>query len=244
MAYDGLSETDLATRLRLPRAVVLGETDSTLDVAHQLAEQGAPAGTLVVADSQRSGRGRLGRAWTSQPGQGVWCTVIERVYDASALDVLSLRVGLRAAEGLDRFAPERIRLKWPNDLLLSSGKLGGILCEARWAGGQPSWVAVGVGVNVRKPEGVPGAAWLREGTDRVDVLYEIAIAVRGAAAASGPLTPEELERYRARDALKGARIASPAAGTVSGIAETGALLVDTARGIEQHRTGTVRLAED
>ena len=66
------------------------------------AAEGAPAGTLVVADAQTAGRGRSGRTWTSERGAGVWLTLIERPRDVDALDVLSLRVGLALAPALDR----------------------------------------------------------------------------------------------------------------------------------------------
>jgi BirA family biotin operon repressor/biotin-[acetyl-CoA-carboxylase] ligase len=95
---------------------LLESTTSTLDVAHRLAADSAPAGTLVIANEQTSGRGRGGKEWQSPPGAGLWLTLVERPVDTSGLGVLSLRVGLAAAEALDRFATEPIRLKWPNDL--------------------------------------------------------------------------------------------------------------------------------
>src|SRR5437762_128416 len=108
--------------LDLPRVEILETTTSTLDVAHRLASQGAPSGTLVIADEQTAGRGRDGKNWRSSPGAGLWLTLIVRPNDVSGLDVLSLRVGLVSAEALDRFASEPIRLKWPNDLYVDRGK--------------------------------------------------------------------------------------------------------------------------
>src|SRR5204863_7213918 len=113
--------------LDLPGVALLESTTSTLDDAHQLAGDGAPAGTLVIANEQTAGRGRDGKSWQSAPGAGLWLTLIERPKDSSGLSVLSLRVGLIAAEALDRFASEPIRLKWPNDLYVDRGKVGGIL---------------------------------------------------------------------------------------------------------------------
>lgn len=242
--WDGYNATDIAQRCGLPLVELYAETDSTLDVVHALAEKGAPAGTLVVADAQRAGRGRQGRAWSSPPGTGVWCTVLERPLDVKAVDVLSLRVGLRIAEGLDAFAGETIRVKWPNDLILRAGKLGGILTEARWIGASLGWVAVGVGVNVVLPPDVEGAAGLRDGVQRIEVLTAVVGAVRSAAAVRGELSPSEIDRFRERDALRGRRVISPSDGTVVGVAASGALLVDTEGGREQHRAGTVRFAED
>jgi BirA family biotin operon repressor/biotin-[acetyl-CoA-carboxylase] ligase len=242
--WDGYDSAAIAKRCGLSMVEVFAETDSTLDVAHALAGKGAPAGTLVVADAQRAGRGRMGRSWSSEPGRGVWCTIIERPRDAKALDVLSLRVGLRIAEALDAFIEDRVGVKWPNDLVLSAGKLGGILVEARWSGTKLEWVAVGVGVNVMAPRDVPGAAGLGTGVQRIDVLTAIVGGIRSAAAATGELSPSEIERYRDRDVLVGRRIVAPAVGTVTGIASTGALVVQTADGSELHRSGTIRFAED
>lgn len=243
-SWDGFSAEDLARRCAVPSVEILGETDSTLDVAHALASRGAPEGTLVIADTQRAGRGRFGRAWSSEPGRGVWCTVVERPRDPKALDVLSIRVGLRAAQALDAFADECVGLKWPNDLVLAAGKVGGILAEARWTGASIAWVAVGVGVNVATPSDVPTAAGLRAGVRRVDVLAAIVGAVCSAGAADGGLSPMELTQYAERDVLKGRKISAPAVGTVTGIDASGALIVETARGSELHRAGTIRLAED
>jgi BirA family biotin operon repressor/biotin-[acetyl-CoA-carboxylase] ligase len=244
VTWDGHTAGSLAHRCAVPHLELLGETDSTQDIAHELAESGAPMGTVVVADGQRAGRGRHGRSWSSKPGQGVWCTIVERPLDAKALDVLSIRVGLRVAESLDEFAPARVGVKWPNDLMIRDEKLGGILTEARWSGATLGWVAIGVGVNVMMPEDVKNAVGLRDGVQRADVFAAIVRAVRSAAAASEHLSNDEVSRLRTRDVLTGRRIAAPAAGTVRGIHPSGALLVETATSVEQHRTGTIRFVED
>src|SRR6185436_16510341 len=100
---------------------------------------GAPAGTVVLADAQRGGRGRGGRRWASPPGVGVWLTLVERPADHAALEVLSLRLGLHAAAAVERFAARGgggpVRLKWPNDLYVGEGKLAGVLVEVRWRDG-------------------------------------------------------------------------------------------------------------
>jgi len=244
VTWDGLSAEALAIRCAAPRLELFDETNSTLDVAHTLAEQGAAAGTVVVADSQRAGRGRQGRAWSSAPGRGVWCTIIARPRDPSVLDVLSLRVGLEVAERLDAMAGARTGLKWPNDLVLASGKLGGILVEARWSGTTLSWVAIGVGINVLAPPDVAGGAALRPGTVRADVLAAVVHAEQAASARAGGLSPDEMSRYQLRDALRGRSITEPLAGVVDGIAPSGELLVNTARGPERVRAGSIRLSED
>jgi len=229
--------------LDLPRVEILETTRSTLDVAHRLASQGAPSGTLVIADEQTAGRGRDGKNWQSSAGAGLWLTLIERPKDVSGLDVLSLRVGLVSAEALDRFASEPIRLKWPNDLYVDRGKLAGILVEARWRESAVEWVAIGLGVNVRPPENVTGAAGLEPGTDRLDVLGELIPGIRAAAQARGPLRREEIEEFNARDLARGRKCIQPASGRVAGISAAGELLVALADSITPFRSGSLVLEE-
>jgi len=214
-----------------------------MDVAHRAADQGAPAGTLVLADEQSSGRGRGGKSWASAPGAGIWLTLVERPADVSGLEVLSLRVGLRAAEALDRFAPEPVRLKWPNDLYVEAGKLGGILVEARWREQAVEWIAIGVGINVRRPENVGSAGALEVGAERLDVLAELVPALRSAAAASGPLEDSELEEYNARDMARGRLCTQPALGRVAGISSKGELLIALADSVAPFRSGSLVLEE-
>ncbi len=229
--------------LDLPRVELLETTTSTLDVAHRLASQGAPSGTLVIANEQTAGRGREGKSWQSNPGAGLWLTLIERPKDPSGLAVLSLRVGLVAAEALDRFASEPIRLKWPNDLYVDRGKLAGILVEARWRESAVEWVAIGLGVNVRAPENVESAAGLEPGTDRLDVLGELIPGIRAAAQARGPLRPAELEEFDARDLARGKTCVQPAIGRVAGISAAGELLVALADAVTPFRSGSLVLEE-
>jgi BirA family biotin operon repressor/biotin-[acetyl-CoA-carboxylase] ligase len=229
--------------LDLPRVELLESTTSTLDVAHRLAARGAPAGTLVIANQQTAGRGRGGKSWQSSPGTGLWLTLIERPADSSGLGVLSLRVGLAAAEALDRFAPEPIRLKWPNDLYIDQGKLGGILVEARWREQAVEWVAIGLGVNVQAPKNVETAAGLEPGTDRLDVLGDLVPAVLAASRATGPLQADEMEEFDARDLARGRRCIEPAVGRVAGISPTGELLVALADSVAPFRSGSLVLED-
>ena len=240
MTYDGISDEALATTLSLPRVVLFDEVDSTMDVANALATEGAPAGTLVLADAQLAGRGRAGRRWESNAGSGIWLTLIERINDPSALDVLSLRIGLRAARALDRFATDRIGLKWPNDLYLGTGKLGGILVESRWRGSRPEWTAIGVGINVRDVD-FPGGSALGDGISRVEVVGELVPALRSAASARGHLVATELDEFAARDIAVGKACRQPVEGTVAGIDGAGALLIDTARGRRRVAEGSLLL---
>jgi len=229
--------------LDLPRVELLHTTTSTLDDAHRLASTGAPSGTLILANEQTAGRGREGKSWQSSAGAGLWLTLIERPKDTSGLGVLSLRVGLVAAEALDRFAAEPIRLKWPNDLYIDRGKVAGILVEARWRQSVVEWVAIGLGVNVRVPDNVDSSAGLEPGTDRLDVLTELIPGLRAAARAQGPLRPEEMEEFNARDLARGKTCVQPALGRVAGISATGELLVALADSVTPYRSGSLVLEE-
>lgn len=242
--FDGADGAALARLLALPRVHAVALAASTQDVAHALAERGAPDGTLVLADVQTAGRGRQGRRWVSGPGAGIWLTLVARDIDPGALPVLSIRLGLHAAPSLDRFADAPVRLKWPNDLYLGRGKLAGILAEARWQASALAWVAVGVGLNVVAPADVPAAAGLRPGTARLDVLAALVPALRAALAARGALTTAELEAYAARDLTAGRRCETPVPGVVRGLAPDGALRVDGADGPALVRSGSLTLAPD
>jgi BirA family biotin operon repressor/biotin-[acetyl-CoA-carboxylase] ligase len=202
------------------------EVGSTLDVAHELAANGADAGTLIVARAQTAGRGRLGRSWRSERDAGLWLTLIERPRDASALDVLSLRIGLALAPALDAFADAQVQLKWPNDLYVRAKKLAGILIEARWREGLPEWVAIGVGINLAPPASESRAIGLRTDVSREAVLDTVGRALRDAAAMTGPLSASELAAFAARDFAAGHRCTEPVAGIVVGIDASGALLVE------------------
>lgn len=238
--YDGRSAESLANALSLPKVVVMDEVASTMDLANALAAEGAPAGTLILADAQVAGRGRAGRRWESRAGEGIWLTLVERLNDAEALDVLSLRIGVRVARALDRFSPERVGLKWPNDLHVPAGKLGGILVESRWRGIRPEWTAIGVGINVRDVR-YPGGASLGADVSRLDVLGELVPAVRAAASAPGQLSDGELAEFAARDIAAGRIAREPLVGRVAGIARDGALLIQTATGLTTVREGSLVL---
>jgi BirA family biotin operon repressor/biotin-[acetyl-CoA-carboxylase] ligase len=227
--YDGRTAETLAHELSLPRVVVREVVASTMDIANELAAVGTPAGTLVLADAQAAGRGRAGRRWDSRAGDGIWLTLIERVNDLAALDVLSLRIGIRAARTLDRFAATPVRLKWPNDLHLDTGKVGGILVESRWRGDRPEWTAIGVGINVRNVDN-PGGVALGAAVSRLEVLGELVPALRAAATARGHLTEAELREFTGRDLAVGRMAREPRQGRVVGIRADGALLVEGAGG--------------
>ncbi|WP_396205691.1 biotin--[acetyl-CoA-carboxylase] ligase [Gemmatimonas sp.] len=233
---------ELAAKLGLARLDYHVRVTSTMDVAHALAEDGAPAGTLVLASAQASGRGRSGKAWASEPEAGLWCTLIERPEDTRALDVLALRVGLQLAVALEPSVDAPVRLKWPNDLFVGDRKLGGILIEVRWREAKPEWVAIGVGINRTAPASYPEVAHVRTGITRDALLAQVVPALRRAAAAHGPLGGEDCAAWAARDLAVGRRVTSPADGIVHGITPQGAVLIETAHGAIACQSGSLLFA--
>jgi BirA family biotin operon repressor/biotin-[acetyl-CoA-carboxylase] ligase len=126
------------------RRVHLTEVGSTQDIAREL-----PIGSIVVADHQTAGRGRLGRRWQTPPGTALLASFVLRAHPLA-----SLAAGVAAAEAC---GPD-VRLKWPNDLLVGEAKVGGILVET--AAGR---CIVGIGINLTAAP--PGAARLGESRD-------------------------------------------------------------------------------
>lgn len=160
--------------MKLPgvaQVVHLKEADSTQAVARLLAEEGAPDRSLVLADRQIRGRGRLDRRWTSGPG-GLYFSLLLRP-GGSPRDLV--KVNLSAAQA----AVETLlacgiqaRIKYPNDVIGSlgkrSGKVCGILAEASGGAHHVDWMIVGVGINVNNDvRAIPQAASLKSLTGRV-----------------------------------------------------------------------------
>jgi BirA family biotin operon repressor/biotin-[acetyl-CoA-carboxylase] ligase len=132
---------------------LLSTAGSTMDEAVQAARQGAPDGTVVIADYQHLGRGRLGRAWFAPPGRALLLSILfrpglppERVFE------LPIAVGLGAWSAIRSLFPSLpgVGLKWPNDLVQGDLKLGGLLSECLESGSGLT-VVVGLGLNVHQP---------------------------------------------------------------------------------------------
>ena len=233
-SYDGVSQAELERECGVARVVLVDACTSTMDLAHDLAADGAPHGTVVVAEVQEAGRGRSGKAWSSGRGAGVWASVVLRERVAAPPGIVSLRVGLALAAALEQLVPVRIGLKWPNDVFVGAGKLAGVLAEARWRGDAPEWIVVGVGVNVAMPAWAGGAVAAALGPDatRPAVLAAICGAVLRAAAQCGAMDDAEVQAFAERDVAAGRRISAPVAGTVLGITRGGALRVQGRDGRE------------
>jgi len=249
----------LTTR-RVGREIIcLREIDSTNTHAFKLAEAGAAEGTVVLADAQTAGKGRLGRTWLSPPGVNLYCSVILRPpiapLAACQLTFLSVVAVARAVEKCTSLTPE---IKWPNDLLVSGKKVCGLLNEMNAETEQVNFVVLGIGVNVnmsadqlgeglRHPatslmeeEGSPvnRVIFTRTLLGELDDLYDLFLRE-----GEGPVREEWLRRSdlrgRGLTVVMGERVLK---GVARGVDEFGALLVELADGsVERVLTGDVTL---
>ena len=136
--------------------------DTTMRVAAERAREGCPEGTVVTARSQTAGRGRLGRSWVSEPGQGLYLSVVLRPdCRPDAAPVLTLVAGLGVKDALERAAGVPCDIRWPNDILIGERKCCGILVEMEADRGVTAHVVVGIGINLNHrsfPPALEGAA--------------------------------------------------------------------------------------
>lgn len=143
----------------MPLGIVLhrlATVSSTNDAARDLAREGAPHGTAVVAEEQTKGRGTKGRAWHSPPGLGLYVSFVLRFPAGGpgpSFHLLPLAAGVAAADAVLAASGIEARLKWPNDLVQDRRKLGGILVESVSTGSDTGFAVVGVGVNVGHGKG-------------------------------------------------------------------------------------------
>ena len=123
--------------------------DSTNIKAQELAENGYPSGTLVVADKQESGKGRRGRSWVSPSGTGVFMTLmIKPDINPNNASMLTLVAALAVAKAITSVTGEEAMIKWPNDIVVNGKKVCGILTEMNAQFDYINHIVVGIGINV------------------------------------------------------------------------------------------------
>lgn len=134
--------------------VYLPEVKSTNDVARRLAEEGAAEGTLVVADYQAAGRGRLGRRWQAPPGSSLLLSLLFRPsLSPDQAQGVTMICGLALADAVDASTGLEVGLKWPNDVMIGGKKAGGILLEMELRGSEVAHIVAGMGLNVNLDPG-------------------------------------------------------------------------------------------
>ncbi len=160
----------LNTKIFGKNVVAFNTVGSTMDEAFRLGMEGAPEGTVVCAETQTQGRGRLGRVWSSPKAKGIYCSLILRPQlPPGQLSQLTLTAAVALAEALRDAAGIEPAIKWPNDILVGGKKLAGILTELRAETDQVKFVVVGMGINVNTSASqlVDGASSLRIETGRI-----------------------------------------------------------------------------
>ena len=242
------------------RIVVLESTGSTNDDARRLAAEGAPEGTVVLAERQTSGRGRLGRTWDSPHRAGLYLSVLLRPADPGHhIGRYPIAAAVAVCAACRAFAGDRVVLKWPNDVLADGRKVAGVLAELR-QGPTGAELVLGVGINVNQsdpdfPPALRGSAtsllMLMDGV-RVDreavaatLLQELAAVIMEIRAAGWPEVVERFLRYAPDANGRRVRLAAGGFGTTRGLDASGALRVATASGVVLvHATDSVAVVEE
>lgn len=146
-------QNSLATQSLGRRIELRDQIGSTNREAVSLAQAGVEHGTVVLADSQSEGRGRLSRLWFSPPGVNLYCSIVMRKAISANrhsewLSWLPLTAALAAAEAIETVAATSVAVKWPNDLLIAGRKIGGILCESGTNPRSGPFQVIGIGLNI------------------------------------------------------------------------------------------------
>jgi BirA family biotin operon repressor/biotin-[acetyl-CoA-carboxylase] ligase len=226
---------------------VIAECDSTNTLLMARADS-APSGTVLVAECQTAGRGRMGRSWLAEPGASLTFSLLWRLPRGTAPSGLSLAAGVAIAEALLDLGFDGVALKWPNDILRDGKKLGGILIELA-----SSTAVIGLGLNLRLPADLPddvkaSASSLDCDVDRNALLARVLTSLHGVLEAFGVGGFAALrERWLALDAYAGAPVhilsefSAPLEGRCVGVDADGALLLDTVGGVQRIISGDVSL---
>ena len=231
------------------------EVHSTMDEAFRLAREGAAEGTVVCAETQIKGRGRMGRGWVSPKGKGIYLSLIVRpMLPLSEVAKLTLLTSVAVCESLCHISGLDIKIKWPNDLFLKEKKIAGILTELNAEVDRVNFVIIGIGINVntsvRQIPDIATSLKIGAGRDfsRVQVIQKILenferhykVSQREGFASA-------LMRWRERSCTLGRRVVLHDSGkawegTAVDLADDGGLLIRNSQGkIFKRMTGDVEI---
>lgn len=221
---------------------LLPEVDSTNEEAKRQAQQGAPDGSVFIAEHQTGGKGRLGRNWSSPPGGGIWFSVLLRPgLMPSEISSITLLAGIAVCRGIRAVTGCEATIKWPNDVVIGSRKVCGILTELTAEIDRIEYVVLGIGINANMesfPEELsekatslrmeagkdfPRAAVLRAVLEALEPLLERAKA--------GERLPAILEEYKSLCVSLNRRVGfffdgRQQTGTAVDVSPTGELIVE------------------
>jgi BirA family biotin operon repressor/biotin-[acetyl-CoA-carboxylase] ligase len=248
----------LGTQERHFQLELLDTCASTNTLLLERARAGAASGSVITCELQSAGRGRRGNRWESGLGGSLTFSLLWRFAKGTAdLSGLSLAAGVAAARALSSLGIEDVQLKWPNDLLHAGRKLGGILIELQGTAAGSSAAVIGIGVNVRLRSGLRDAI-AQPVTDLATIAGQAPQRNRLLAATLIELAPvlEQFaqhgfaplrEEWTSRHAHQGRPVTlssgsgSAVTGRAAGVAEDGALLLETARGLVRFVSGELSL---
>jgi BirA family biotin operon repressor/biotin-[acetyl-CoA-carboxylase] ligase len=225
-------------------------------VVNGVEDKGAPSGSVLAVELQTAGRGRRGRTWYSGLGSSLTFSLLWR-FDCglNALSGLSLAAGVAIVRALDKLGAQGVQLKWPNDIMTSQGKLGGVLIEAQGDVLGPSVVVIGIGLNCLLPAGL--IRQIDQPASALDVicatmptrnqllavvLQELDAVLRQFVQDGFASLRNEWEQYHIHQ-NRPVQLHMPDNSTVSGVArgvnDSGELCLETARGIRNFSSGEV-----
>jgi len=234
------------------------EISSTNDLGLKLARQGYPEGTLIIAECQSCGRGRLDRSWVSPEG-GIYLSLILRPQASpDRVPFLTLLAGVAVAKGIKKILNLPLLLKWPNDLLINGKKVSGILTEMEAELDKVNFTVVGIGINVNvradqlpeRPDYPAISLMVEMGreVDRRPLLQEILLAIEdGYLEFKAGNYTSILEAYRELDGILGKKakiktLQGVIEGEAEGIEKDGALRLRLSNGrVKRIRSGEVIL---
>jgi len=237
---------------------IMDGVSSTNTLAMERAARGAPADLVIAAEWQEAGRGRMGRDWHAGIGGALTFSLLRRFpQGAASLAGLSLAVGVALMRAFKTLGVEKAGLKWPNDVLWRGGKLAGILIEVQGDMLGPSAVVIGIGVNVRLSQAVRDRIDQAAGDletacgrplDRNQVLALLLRELRHAldTFAGAGLAPfrDDWHRYHVhQDRMVTVMLpdARREHGYARGVAEDGALMIETPSGLRRYHSGEISL---
>jgi BirA family biotin operon repressor/biotin-[acetyl-CoA-carboxylase] ligase len=236
-------EKALRTRSVGRTLVVHAQTESTMDDARALAQEGAASGTVVLAEEQTGGRGTRGRSWVSPPSDNLYFTIVVRP-KPEQMARLSMVTPVAVANAVEQVVGLYPRIKWPNDLLLRGKKFAGILIESEWSGSRPQFALVGIGINVNSHPDLAGTEANRPATslaaergrsqDREPLLAALLSSFERAY--EGATTAALFEGWRSRLVTLGRPVTlqtgdgAPVEGVAEDVREDGSLVVRTSSG--------------
>ncbi len=236
-----------------------GKIDSTNSHLLKLGDEGFPEGTVAVADEQVSGRGRFGRKWEAEPLSSLLFSMLLRpgFLKRDEMFILTFSAAVAVAEALENTADVKPELKWPNDILLDSKKVCGILLESSFDADRLNHIVLGIGVNVNQslfPEELKEKATsllLVTGRkfDREELLHMI---LNRFAAIYDTLKKGDfysvMRRWRERSKMVGKKVELKLAerifdGVVEDVTDDGAILIKTSSGLQRFNAGEITVSK-